>query len=225
MALILSLIYCGLGQIYKGEILKGVNFMLVYALLIVSFFFSHSSTFLVHFFHLLILILMWLMGGIDAYIDDRILIERERWLIWQRPLAILPAVVISGAIIILVVLWSQFFSPMNGRSVDDTNVEAVSGDYSLDNTKAETQFDNSDFFSVQVAAFRDSGKAESTCNELLLKGYSARIEYSESSGGNWYRVLIGRFHSEQEAISFAEKLYQEEELPYMIVHRPKTEAK
>jgi len=42
LALILSLVYCGFGQIYKGEVLKGVNFVIIYTALILSIIFLSS---------------------------------------------------------------------------------------------------------------------------------------------------------------------------------------
>ena len=66
-ALILSLIYCGLGQIYKGDKTKGIIFIALYSLIIVLFVFFSSFSLLIRLFVLSILILMWLMGMIDAY--------------------------------------------------------------------------------------------------------------------------------------------------------------
>jgi len=43
LPLLLSFVYCGIGQIYKGEVRKGIGFLLLYSLLILSFFVSLSS--------------------------------------------------------------------------------------------------------------------------------------------------------------------------------------
>ncbi len=50
LPLILSFICCGLGQVYRGEVKKGISFLLIYSLLILSFFTSLSSHVFVRFF-------------------------------------------------------------------------------------------------------------------------------------------------------------------------------
>ncbi len=227
MALILSLVYCGLGQAYKGEILKGINFAIVYTLLILSFFLSHPAPFFAHFLRILILILMWFIGMIDSYVDDGIFIEERRWLMWQRPLALLPVAVISGAIIMLVILWTQTPSSMNnnGRLMANVDVGTISEIYNPNGVDAREQFYTSDFFSVQVAAFKEPKKAKGVCDEFLFKGYSARMENPKLPGDNWYRVLIGKFQSKPEATAFAEKMCEKEGVSYIIVHNSEADTK
>ncbi len=227
VALILSLAYCGLGQIYKGEILKGINFAIVYTLLIVSFFVSHPASFLVHFLRILILIFMWFIGMIDSYVDDGIFIEERRWLMWQRPLALLPVTVVFCAIIILVILWTQALSPTNKsrRLIANVDVETISKIHNPNGVDAREQFNTSDFFSVQVAAFKEPEKAKGVCDEFLFKSYSARMENPELPGDNWYRVLIGKFQSKPEATAFAEKMREKEGVSYIIVHNSKADTK
>ena len=48
--------------------------------------------------------------------------ERERWLIWQKTLAVLPVAVIFLAVVMLMILWSQDFSAANERLVDNARV-------------------------------------------------------------------------------------------------------
>ena len=71
LALILSLIYCGLGQMYKGEVLKGINFAVIYTALILSLVFLSSVAPLAQLILIFLLILMWLIGVIDAYADEK----------------------------------------------------------------------------------------------------------------------------------------------------------
>ena len=113
IALILSFIYCGLGQVYKREILKGIDFIIIYTLLIASFFFAPPTSPLLHFLCLFIIVLMWLMGMVDAYVDNGFLMEKERWLIWQKLQPTLSTVVISGAMITLLMLWVQILPAVN----------------------------------------------------------------------------------------------------------------
>jgi len=152
VALILSFIYCGLGQVREGEILKGINFIAIYTLLMVSFFFfSSSATPLVRFFGFSILLLMWFMGMVDAYIDDEILKKKKRRLIWQKLLSVLPVAVISGAVIALLMLWTQNFSAPGGMRTRNRSNSPV-------------------FFSIQVAAFRDNEKERWTYLKVEKKG-------------------------------------------------------
>ena len=131
VTLILSFICCGLGQVYKGEVLKGINFIVIYTFLIVSFFF-YSSTSLLHFLVLSSLLLMWVLGMLDAYIDDKILI---RGVIWQTLLAIFSGTVISGAIITFLVVGIQTFPAMDKRLVADARIKAIPDAQGLDNIR------------------------------------------------------------------------------------------
>ena len=64
IALLLSCLYCGLGQIYKREILKGIDFAFIYTILIVCFLSSERILFYIGAFSLP---LLWIIGVIDAY--------------------------------------------------------------------------------------------------------------------------------------------------------------
>ena len=191
VALILSFIYCGLGQIYKGQILKGIDLIVIYTILIVSLF---SSLRLLHFFSLFTLPSMWLVGMVDAYMYENIpVIHIKRWLL----------VILFGAVISVLILCVQTFLVEDGRSGD---------------TQAENQSDGLDSFSIQVAAFKNQEAAEELRNELLNKGYAARVEYPTSAKEKFYRVLIGKFQTKQEATTLAEELRGREGHSYMIVH-------
>ena len=64
LPLILSCLYCGLGQIYKREILKGIDLSLIYTILIVCILSSERVLFYIGAFSLP---LLWIIGVIDAY--------------------------------------------------------------------------------------------------------------------------------------------------------------
>lgn len=92
LALILSCIYCGLGQIYNGNILKGINFVIIYSALIASIFVPLHW---VRVFGISALPFMWVVGMEDAYMAaDRIIVNKKRWL-----LAVLPGIIISGILL------------------------------------------------------------------------------------------------------------------------------
>lgn len=94
--------------------------------------------------------------------------------------------------------------------------EAASDD-GLDNIRTAKQSDASASFSIQVGAFKDHENAKDAYNGFVLKGYPARMEYPEPTTEGWHRVLVGRFHAEQDAMAYAEKLHKQEGVACMIV--------
>jgi len=226
-ALIMSFICPGLGQIYRREILKGISFIMICALLVVSLFFLLPPPLFLYFSGLSILALMWLVGMIDAYIDDEFLMGRERWMIWRKLLSILPVALISAAVIALIMLWLQDFSAMNERLVASARLRTPPGIHSLtdsaDDTEISAQPGNSEFYSIQAASFRDLERAEKAYWDLRFKGYTVAIEQSTSGDEIWHRVLVGRFSSEQDATAFTETLHEREGFSGIVVHRRSAE--
>ena len=227
VALILSFIYCGLGQALRGEILKAISFIIIFTLLIISTLLSPSPS--LRFFGFTALLLMWIVGILDAYIDEEVLMERKQWLIWQRLFAILPVAVASGAIVTLLILWTQNFSALSKRPMSDEVADEVfkimPDTHTPDDIQAGDQSDVSEFFCIQVAAFKDSEKAKELHRDLLSKAYPARIEYPKSKEEGWHRILVGKFETEQKATPIAERLHEQEGLSCIIVRRsfPQTE--
>ncbi len=124
VSLLLSFICCGLGQVYRGRILKGAGFITIYVSLIVSIFFLSSAP-LLYYFGFPILLLMWIMGMVDAYTDDGMPMEGGRNLALRRLPAALSVVVVSGALIIIGMMMSQTYSPADERLAPDAqNVKA-----------------------------------------------------------------------------------------------------
>ena len=230
-ALILSFICPGLGQIYRREILKGISFIMICALLVVSLFFLLPPPPFLYFSGLSILLLMWLVGMVDAYIDDEFLMGRERWLIWQKLLSILPVALISAAVVALIMLWMHDFSAMNERLVASARLKTPPGIHSLTGSTTESfqlsviSPGNSEFYSIQVASFRDLERAEKAYWDLRYRGYTVAIEQSISGAEIWHRVLVGRFSSEQDATAFTEILHEREGFSGMVVHRRSSEKK
>ena len=230
-ALIMSVIFPGLGQIYKREVMKGVTFIMICALLVISLFFLLPPPPFLYFLGLSILALMWLMGMFDAYIDDEFLRGRERWLFWRRVLSILPLAIITVAIIALIMLWLQDFSAQNERLVASASLKPnpIIGkltDASIDyDNEIDAQPGNSEHFSVQVASFKDLERADNVYWDLRAKKYTVAIEQSKSGGEVWHRVLVGKFSVEQDATSFIETLQKREGFSNMIVRRRSAEIK
>ena len=104
LALILSLVYCGFGQIYKGEVLKGINFAVIYTALILSLVFLSSVSPLAQLILILLLILMWLIGVIDAYADEKTFIEGNHGLLWKTLIMVLIVFGISSSVVAVTIL-------------------------------------------------------------------------------------------------------------------------
>ncbi len=223
----MSFICPGLGQIYKRETLKGISFILICTLLIVPLFFLSPPPSLLYFSGLSVLLLIWLVSMIDAYIDYEALMGKERWLIWQKLLSILPTAVMSAAVVILMMLWSQDFLATSERLVAGAGVRMAPDVHSLTdnldhtgtNTGISVQFGKSEFFFVQVGSFRDLEKAEEVYRDLLSKEYTAMIEQAMLADEVWHRVLVGKFSSEQDAVLFTKKLHEREGFSNMVVRR------
>ena len=241
IALILSAVYCGLGQIYKGEKTKGIVFIILYTLIIALLIFYSSFSSIIHIFVLLILILMWCMGMIDTYLEDiegeESIVDKRRWLILEKVLNTLEIVVIGGVMITLIMATYTGFdkrpAAVHKPSIIETsNEEAVienpvdeeiiTEDLSNEeasNEKPVDQIDISEYFSIQVGAFANLNAANKLHYEMRRKGYEVRIETPGSATGKWNRVLIGKFDTEQNAVQFAERLRRKDGLDYVVVRR------
>lgn len=219
LALILSFIYCGLGQIYKGQTLKGIDFAIVYTMSIVAYFFPPSPW--LQRIGLSVLPAMWLVGMIDAYM---VVTQRKQWLL----------VILPGAFVLLLLMCIQVFMGMDEGSKADVQIagapvmddtQSTAPPPAEEEAKAKVPPDFPEFFSVQVGAFRVESvdEAEKLRDELSNKGYQARVEDPELTKDGWHRVLIGKFRTNQEATAFAEELRRKENLSYIIVYRRSAE--
>jgi len=233
-ALILSLIYCGLGQIYKGDKTKGIIFIALYTLIIVLFIFFSSFSLLIRLFVLSILILMWLMGMIDAYIeentDDEAFPTGKRVTIWHKLLNAMEIIVISGVVLTIVM---ATFPGFEGKPAPQTKKpkikekveikEEVKAEDKVEATEelkiAEAEPDKSVFFSIQIGAFADPKSAKKVHDQLRRKGYQVRLERPSSTGDKLHRILIGKFSTEQHATWVGEELKKRERISYVIVER------
>jgi len=165
LALILSFFYCGLGQIYKGQILKGVNFVIIYTALIAFAFFPMRLTQIIG---ISALPLMWIVGMVDAYMVEAVFIDRRRFL-----LAILPGIVLSG-----IVLYIQI-APSSERVI---YVSINTGDNNNPGTKA-APMKNID---KAILAVKSGGVllvAEGTYSGTLQIGYIATNKPVQLYGG------------------------------------------
>jgi hypothetical protein len=227
-ALILSLIYCGLGQIYKGDKTKGIIFIALYSLIIVLFAFFSSFSLLIRLFVLSILILMWLMGMIDAYIeentDDEAVLGKKRVTIWHKLLNAMEIIVICGVVITIVMATFPGFGEKSATQAKKPKAEQkveIKAEDKLVTGKFETEIksDESVFFSIQVGAFASARAAKKVHDQLRRKGYQVRLESPSSTGDKLHRILIGKFSTEQHATWVGEELKKREGISYVIVER------
>ncbi len=233
-ALILSLIYCGLGQIYKGDKTKGIIFIALYTLIIVLFIFFSSFSLLIRLFVLSILVLMWLMGMIDAYIeentDDEALPGGKRVTIWHKLLNAMEIIVIAGVVITIVMATFPGFEGKPAAQAKRPEIKEKSeikdeakAEDKVEATEkleiAEAKPDKSVFFSVQVGAFADPRSAKKVHDQLRRKGYQVRLESPPLVGDNLHHILIGKFSTEQHATWVGEELRKREKISYVIVER------
>lgn len=65
-------------------------------------------------------------------------------------------------------------------------------------------------FTIQIASFKDKGKAESALDHAQKKGYSAYLNSQTLPNGVvWYRVYVGKFNAQAEAKILFGKIKQD----------------
>ena len=74
-------------------------------------------------------------------------------------------------------------------------------------------------YTVQVASYIEENDAQAMAEELREKGYSAFYIPTEVRGQTWYRVSVGLFNSQSEAVSYRGRLAREPELGSAFVQR------
>lgn len=73
-------------------------------------------------------------------------------------------------------------------------------------------------YSVQVAAFKDKGSAESMVEKLKDKGYKPYVQEATFSGKEaWYRVRLGPFPTKEEAERVAKKFQEKEKIRPQVI--------
>jgi hypothetical protein len=190
--LILSFICCGFGQIYNRQIIKGIDFIAVYGILISSYFWPWPWLRIIG---LSLVPLMWVVGMVDAYLGEEAIFRKKQWI-----LGILP-----GILIAVLAFYVQFVrSPMNP--------DARNRMYVQNNSERLAKF------SVQVAVSKSLDQAERLRDRLLIRGYSARVEEFTSEDGQWFRILVGNLQAEKDAILLAQRMRDREGLPDSIVY-------
>ncbi len=74
------------------------------------------------------------------------------------------------------------------------------------------------FYSVQVGSFRKVEQAYRLQDQLIKKGYQARIGLSIVEGkGAWYRVRVGRYADRGSANKTAQRLQKSENVDVLVM--------
>lgn len=90
ISLCLSFIYCGLGQIYNRQIVKGIDLIIIYTILLASYF---SPLPLLRLIGLSLIPIVWSVGMVDAYLGDEAIFNRGK--LW---LSVIPGLLISALV-------------------------------------------------------------------------------------------------------------------------------
>lgn len=74
------------------------------------------------------------------------------------------------------------------------------------------------FYSIQVGSFRQAEQAYGLRDQLVKKGYQARIDLSIVAGkGAWYRVRVGRYADRGVADQTAQRLQESENIDVLVM--------
>lgn len=74
-------------------------------------------------------------------------------------------------------------------------------------------------FTVQVASYADEGEAQKMASNLKQKGYSAFYIPAVVKGKTWYRVSVGQFATQKEALSYRTELMSQAKVGSAIVQK------
>jgi cell division septation protein DedD len=216
LALILSLVYCGFGQIYKGEAWKGINFAIIYTALILSLIFIAPTSLLARLALIFLLILMWLTGMIDAYADEKTFIEGNYGLLWKTLIMVLIVIGIFGSVVTvtLLVVRPQVFAfdsgtidtnpTSNSNKTMDSSQPKTIVTKKLDSVLQEAQSQSpkpQTNETIQEKPAEDSSQVQTISSEEI----TSDVE-SEKTG--YYTVQVGAFSESNRAEELAKQLKQ-----------------
>jgi len=202
LASILSLVYCGFGQIYKGEVLKGINFAVIYTALILSLVFLSSVAPLAQLILIFLLILMWLIGVIDAYADEKTFIEGNHGLLWKTLIMVLIVVGISGSVVAVTILIvrPQVFTPGFGNITTHVAVDNKTKDLSQQDSSQNQMSKPQTSENIKENPIQVSNDPKNTGSEEIKKDAESPADY--------YTVQVGAF-SENDRAEDLLKQYKE----------------
>jgi len=200
LASILSLVYCGFGQIYKGEVLKGINFVVIYTALILSIIFLSSVSPLAQLILILLLVLMWLVGVIDAYGDEKTFIEGNYGLLWKTLIMVLIVVGISGSVVAVTILIvrPQVFTPGFGNITTHVASDNKTKDLSQQDSSQNQMSNAQTSENIKENPIQVSNDPKNTSSEEIKK--------DAESPANYYTVQVGAFSESDRAEDLLKQL-------------------
>jgi TolB-like protein len=71
---------------------------------------------------------------------------------------------------------------------------------------------------IQVASFTEKNRARKIMKELKAKGFNARIEKVMLANGAWYRIILGPFYDQQEAIISKRRIEKDPRFQPFFIH-------
>jgi hypothetical protein len=215
LALILSLVYCGLGQIYKGKVLKGINLAIIYTTLVLSLIFLSSISQLALLILIFLLILMWLTGMLDAYADENTFIIGNHGLLWNTLIMVLIAVGISGSVVTVTVLIVQpqvfalGFGNMTTHVTSDNKATKDLSQIKPMGTEKSNLVLQGDTSQNQVPKANTSDSIQENLVQVSndTKDISSKIkEGVKSEKASYYSIQAGAFSESERAESLAKQL-------------------
>lgn len=228
IALILSFLCCGLGQIYNKQILKGIDLIVIYlGMITMAILSSHFSiTNINRSLILAIVSFLWIIGMIDAYIDGDWLFLKRKLVFIYIAISILPAIFIMAFS-----FWKYFYLAPNSI-VNDSGEALISKipNPTMDNNnhaKPNNADDNSEINNVsepskiyiQVATLKDLENVSNLRRRLEKRGYKVVIEPVKVQNEFLQRVIVDDIKNEKDASNIADELRKEENTNVIIYHR------
>ncbi len=228
IALVLSLLCCGLGQIYNRQILKGIDLAIMYlGMIVLAIFSSHLSiSDISRSLIIAVVFFLWIIGMIDAYIDGDWFFLKRRLVFIYLAISIFPAV-----LIVTFSFLKHFYLGSNPVSNDSgdvvmssiSNVAVENGpkkEKSSINIISEiSHISEPSKLYIQVAALKDLENVVRLRKRLEKKGYSVVVEPLKLQDQFLHKVIINDIKDEDSAKLIADKLKKEENLNVIIYRR------
>lgn len=222
IALILSFLCCGLGQIYNRQILKGIDLIIIYLSMITLAIFSSrlSISYMSRSLILSIISFMWIIGMIDAFIDGEWYFIRRKLVLIYIIVSILPSV-----FIIAFSSLRNFYSVPKIAANDsgEALISTISSTIQIKNDsingslKVNEKPETPKLY-IQVAALKKMENVANLRKRLEKKGYNVVVEPVKLKDEFFYKVIIDGIQDEEVAKFISERLTIEENIN-VIIHR------
>lgn len=228
IALFLSFLCCGLGQIYNKQILKGIDLVIIYIGMIALAIFSSrlSISNMSRSIILAIASFLWIICMIDAYIDGDWFFIRRKLVFIYLAISILPAVfIVAFSFWKYVYLTSNLvINGLENASISRTPNTIIKNDPKIKkiNINESPEIINNSESSklhIQVAVLKNLENVVNLRKRLEKNGYSVVIERVRLQDQFMHKVIINDIKDEREAKLIADKLKKDENLNVIIYHR------